>query len=313
MSTWDGWDGWDSGPTDGAAAGGLQASALARSREALVYGRPTPLARPPGWPGQRPGEALRGLGPAQRHEVVLFDLLSGCKVQARPQAQAQGMGVGVGVTVSHGRMQHNVSAAGVDFAAELDLVEAKADLRPERLPEISAQLQFNPVFWAAILPISPQRTPNTLALMQVGVAYASFVVQRVKAVLNLPRPADLSPRIQPIVATPAFSGFPSGHATQAALLAGLLFLLVTRASPGSASWGPTLKPMLDELAARIAENREIAGVHFPADSAAGKALGDKLLSALLEIKSLPVDAARPQDGHAFAWLWQQAAAEWGAA
>ena len=146
--------------------------------------------------------------------------------------------------------------------------------------------------------------------MQVGVAFSAMVVQRVKVVLQVPRPSALSPRIQPSLPTPGHASYPSGHATQAALLAGLLWVLVNRRGAPPA-WGPVHKPMLDALAARIAENREIAGLHFAVDSEAGKALGDKLLAAMLEAKAQAVDPQRPQDGHTLAWLWQRAAAEWG--
>ena len=63
---------------------------------------------------------------------------------------------------------------------------------------------------------------------------------------------------------------------------------------------------------RIAENREVAGLHFPADSAAGKQLGGHLAAALVAAKDAQVDPNHPEHGHCLAWLWQQAAAEWGA-
>lgn len=304
LDGWEGRDGWQAAPDEAASpGGGLLLTAQARLREALVYGPAPALPRPAGWPGTRPGDALRGLDPALRQQVVLTDLLLGLRLQVEPAC----------VSLWHGRMHHQVSAAGLDPAAELPLLEAKADLRPERTAEILAQDGHTTRLWAAILPISPRRTPWTLELMAAGTAFAAHVVQRVKAVLNQPRPADLSPRIQPMLPSPGCAGYPSGHATQAALLAGLLYVLVSRPASGSGGWGATLKPMLDELAARIAENREIAGLHLPSASAAGKALGDKLLAALLEAKSQPVDPQRPQDGHSWAWLWQQAAAEWGGA
>jgi len=304
LDGWEGRDGWQVAPDEAASPGDhLEFTAQARLREALVFGPSPPLPRPAGWPGTRPGDALRGLDPAVRQQVVLTDLLLGLRLQVEPAS----------VSLWHGRMQHQVSAAGLDPVSELPLLETKADLRPERAAEILAQRGHAPRPWAAILPISPRRTPYTLELMATGAAFAAHVVHRVKAVLNQPRPADLSPRIQPMLPTPGSAGYPSGHATQGALLAGLLFVLVSRPASGSGGWGATLKPMLDELAARIAENREIAGLHFPSASAGGKALGDKLLAALLEAKSQPVDPQRPQDGHSWAWLWQQAAAEWGGA
>jgi hypothetical protein len=302
--------GWDDGASHGgygnpplvASGAGLAVAALASTREALVFGPPPALARPAGWPGGRPGDALRGLSPEARQQVVLMDLLMGLHLQIAPMA----------VTLSHGRMQHQVSAAGIDLSVDLPQVEAKADLRAERAAEAWAQRQLGPQWWASLLPLSAQRTPYTLELMAAGAAFAWWVAQRIKAALNQPRPADLSPRIQPMLPSPGSASLPGGHAAQAALLSGLLLVLVNRPAGAGAPWAQTLKPMLDELASRIAENREVAGLQFASANAAGKALGDKLLAALLEAKAQAVDAQRPQDGHALAWLWQQAAAEWGA-
>lgn len=303
MNMFDEHDNWP-GPAQqpGPALAAAELAALMRTREALVYGPDLELQRPVGWPGLRQGDALASLAPEAFQQVVLLDLLCGLRVQVEGQT----------ARISHGRMQHQVSAAGLDLPAELALLEARADLRPERAAEVLAQQRFNPTFWARILPLDAHRTPHTLALVQAGLLFSACVVQRVKAVVHHPRPAELSPRIQPMIPAPGFSSFPGLQATQAALVAGLLWVLVSRRGGGHA-WGATLKNMLDELAARIAENREVAGLHFHADSVAGKALGDKLLAAMLEAKAQNVNAQRPQDGHALAWLWQQAAVEWGTA
>ncbi len=58
-----------------------------------------------------------------------------------------------------------------------------------------------------------------LELMSALVAFASFVVQQAKAILDVPRPSLLTERIQPMLPVPPYSAFPSGHATEAVLVA----------------------------------------------------------------------------------------------
>ena len=80
-----------------------------------------------------------------------------------------------------------------------------------------------------------------------------------------------------MILTPAHGTLPSGHATEAFTSALVLWRLLRDAAAGG---GITL-PYADQiwglefmrLAARIAINRTVAGVHFPVDSAAGAVLG----------------------------------------
>ena len=74
----------------------------------------------------------------------------------------------------------------------------------------------------------------------------------------------------PIVDTPGYAAFPSGHATQAFLAARLLATL------GAHPVGGVIDMQLQALAIRVAQNREVAGVHFAADSSAGRVLGESL-------------------------------------
>ena len=209
--------------------------------------------------------------------------------------------------------------------------------RLERAPEIQTQLGFNPGFWAGIVLLSSRKTPFTLELMAALVMWSSFIAQQAKTRYNLPRPVDLSARIHPMIEIPGFSTYPSGHATRAALVSTLLRAL---AVPGLATdWRAPVESQLTELARRIAENREVAGVHFPSDSHAGLALGEGLLRLLIkpapsllmappapprrDKKAAAVAAPKAEAGAAaglaaarregpFAWLWQQTAKEWSA-
>lgn len=111
-----------------------------------------------------------------------------------------------------------------------------------------------------------------------------------KHLCTVPRPVDLSPQIQPMILTPGHSAYPSGHATEAFAFA-TIFAALRLAGEGTANSAlietllgkltPVVETASDtdpvillyRLAARIADNRTIAGVHYPVDSAHGGVLG----------------------------------------
>jgi membrane-associated phospholipid phosphatase len=77
----------------------------------------------------------------------------------------------------------------------------------------------------------------------------------------------LCPALLPPLEVPGHASFPSGHSTQAHLMA-LCMIDVIAGKPQT----PTMAIDLWTLADRIARNREIAGLHYPSDSAAGVCL-----------------------------------------
>jgi len=120
------------------------------------------------------------------------------------------------------------------------------------------------------------------------------------AIPNRPRPSQLSPALMPPIAVPAHASYPSGHSTQAHLLSGLLTQVMPTAVtyqlhnlPGAPQANGSL---LDRLAERVARNREVLGLHYRSDSAAGKSLAEKSLLLLLQCPSVQtiVNAARTE-------------------
>ncbi len=191
-----------------------------------------------------------------------------------------------------------------EFQAALELVAAHADLREDRLPEIHLQMSDLLSFFGSVTPLQPAGYRKTLDMLGSALDFGTLMVQRVKLELGCPRPELLSPQLQPVIQTPSHGSFPSGHATQAFLLAELLVQLrfpkvaakITQAlmSDGSDTQDgrrrnieDVLKgesksvPHIYRLAARIAINRTVAGVHYPADSAAGALLGISLARLLV--------------------------------
>ena len=153
---------------------------------------------------------------------------------------------------------------------QLELVANWADLRAERCNEILSQLSPPVVFWASLLGLDPQRHRFTLELVWAALRLANHAEMRFKHALACRRPVELSAQLQPMIQTPGHGSLPSGHATEAHIVAQVLWNLLKAANPAqSINWFEQLM----RQAARVAINRTIAGVHFPVDSAAGQVLG----------------------------------------
>jgi hypothetical protein len=166
------------------------------------------------------------------------------------------------------RIASMVRPSEAEFVKQLELVEGYAALREDRASEILAQLGTGVAFWSSIANLHPDRTRWTLELIDVALRLANFVEMRFKQALSCRRPIEYSPQIQPMILTPGHGALPSGHATESFMVAYILWTLFK--SKGRA---PSWCEQLMRQANRIAINRTVAGVHFPADSAAGEMLG----------------------------------------
>ncbi len=106
--------------------------------------------------------------------------------------------------------------------------------------------------------------------------FAVIVEMRFKHAFAAPRPVEYAAQLQPMILTPGHGSYPSGHSTQAYVIARVLCELLGAVEPTPANAGSpetVLWTQLMRQAARIAINRTVAGVHFPIDSAAGRLLG----------------------------------------
>jgi membrane-associated phospholipid phosphatase len=230
------------------------------------------------------------------------------------------------------------------FRQQMRLVETWANARMERLPEIMTQVDSPYGYWSSLLNLHPEFSRATLELMENALAFCSSVLQRMKFALVCPRPTDYSSRTQPVIVARGFFAFPSGHATEAFMMARLLALLMK--APASSM----TEQQLQQLAARVATNRVVAGVHFPVDGVAGRALGESLAEYLAyragrsagwasrtfdagkaDLTALDLDlavpiapgaalpayygakpetSAAPATPSSWTWLWDRAAVEW---
>jgi len=155
------------------------------------------------------------------------------------------------------------------FRQQLTLVANYADLRADRASEILDQVGYPTGFFATVMGLHPERHGYVMELVAACQKFASHVTIRVKHALACKRPDTMSAEIQPIIRTPAHGALPSGHSTEAFCAARVLLEL----AQGTGHLPDRLEAMLMAQAARIAINRTVAGVHFPADSVAGAMLG----------------------------------------
>jgi membrane-associated phospholipid phosphatase len=177
------------------------------------------------------------------------------------------------------------------------LANLAEDERPDALPEILAQDGLYANFLAdftGLLGISPASHPKTTTLLHVGGIVGLFIDIQLKTrpagdVPARPRPSQCRPALKPSVAVPGHASYPSGHATQAMLMA----LCVSGSLP-KPFLGSDMAKLLCVLARRIARNREIAGLHYRSDSEAGYSAAEQayaLLAAIPAFNDLRYQAA----------------------
>ncbi|MGE7417154.1 phosphatase PAP2 family protein [Methylobacterium tarhaniae] len=140
-----------------------------------------------------------------------------------------------------------------------DLVSKARDERARRVQEILDQDPGPAAYFAHMLMLSPASHPNTLKLIDMADRVGLMVAMHFKGVFNRARPQQVFPALLPLINAPPHPSYPSGHALESYMIA----LALTEVAPDSAAG-------LTALAARIGENREVAGVHWRSDTEAGR-------------------------------------------
>lgn len=98
-----------------------------------------------------------------------------------------------------------------------------------------------------------------------------FILERKKHFAR-PRPDQLNPSLNKVIENPHHAAYPSGHASQTYMVALVL-----------SAFDPENEQYYKQLSYDVAHRREIAGVHYPSDSIAGRKLAEDVLKALREI------------------------------
>jgi membrane-associated phospholipid phosphatase len=159
-------------------------------------------------------------------------------------------------------------------------VTAAANERADALSEILSQSNEFTSYFLNMMTARPGAYPATTKVLGIANLVGTFVAMYFKGRYARPRPSQLCPALLPPIVVPGHASFPSGHSTQAHLMA-LCMSDVFNGLPQQAT-------MLDDLwtlADCIARNREIAGLHYPSDTTAGVAIAH-CIQALLN-QALP--------------------------
>lgn len=114
-----------------------------------------------------------------------------------------------------------------------------------------------------------RRLPLTALFAGAAAAAGSFAASLLKLVVDRPRPGG-----DALVAVPASSSFPSGHAATAFAAAAAVGFVY-----------PRLRLPMFVLAALVALSRVYLGVHYPADVLAGALLGLGVVWALSRVSA----------------------------
>jgi hypothetical protein len=148
-----------------------------------------------------------------------------------------------------------------------NLTTAAANERSDALDEILSQSDEFISYFLNLLTASPGAYPQTTKVLTIASCVGTLVAMYFKGLYKRPRPSELCPALLPPIAVPGHASFPSGHSTQAHLMALCINDIFNTL--------PQQNTILEEtwtLADRIARNREIAGLHYASDTNAGKAI-----------------------------------------
>jgi membrane-associated phospholipid phosphatase len=147
--------------------------------------------------------------------------------------------------------------------------------RPEALGEIIQQHQNFQVAWLQLLTIDASTHPCTFLLMKLAARVGEVVMMHFKRIHHRARPSQICPTLFPPVPIPGHGSYPAGHA----LIAHLTSIALMQIAPAN------LHAALLELARIVGFNREIAGLHYESDIAAGVQVADQVLPILNDCPS----------------------------
>jgi acid phosphatase (class A) len=162
--------------------------------------------------------------------------------------------------------------SGKAVAEEIAYLHRVSALRAERQAEINKQIEsVVPYFFPAVM-MHQYSHPRTYELLAVPAAL-DHVVFHFKQQFNRPRPSQLSPALGPIILVPGHPAYPSGHAFHGWFMGRVM-----------ADVRPDARAEIMAMAHRIGFNREVAGVHYPSDTAAGQKLADQVFELIKQQK-----------------------------
>lgn len=130
---------------------------------------------------------------------------------------------------------------------------------------------------------------STALWLTVTVTLATVVQQWVKAAVDRPRPIWPDP-----VDSAHYAAFPSGHATTATVVCGLLLRLLQRHGAGRVLWRTAVSAAVVSVAG-VGLTRVWLGVHWPSDVVGGWLFGGLVVAVGVAVYEWP-RVARPSRG-----------------
>ncbi|MDP3256238.1 phosphatase PAP2 family protein [Bosea sp. (in: a-proteobacteria)] len=161
---------------------------------------------------------------------------------------------------------------------ELKHLRRLAQFRSGAMSEAMAQRNGIIGYFRALLQFNVQTHPYTYYLVATALRLGQFLCMYYKGVYNRPRPVRLDPSLLAPIDPPGHPAYPSGHATQAFLIARCL----EQVAPVALGTGPANRQSpFWLLAERIAKLREVLGVHYPSDTKGGLRLAEAAFPLML--------------------------------
>jgi acid phosphatase (class A) len=167
--------------------------------------------------------------------------------------------------------------------AELDeLLSIQANRTPAEVQRARDDANVSIFRFADALGNPPQFTPENLPLTATLFANVekdeSLFMNTAKDAFSRPRPFLTDRRLAPVVALPPTASYPSGHTTWAVACAIILADMV-----------PERRVQIFARADEYSRNREVGGVHYPSDVAAGHLAGTALAVELFNMPRFDAD------------------------
>ena len=147
----------------------------------------------------------------------------------------------------------------------------KDETDPERIGEIIREQDGAELVrcWNKLLGINSVTHPRTTELLYATMYLGGSVATYFKDRFHRVRPVTLAPDLAPPIPTPRLPAYPGGHATQICLMALTLRHLHAHR-----------EHEILQLAERVAHNRELGGVNYRSDTAAGGKLAEDIFEIL---------------------------------
>lgn len=155
-----------------------------------------------------------------------------------------------------------------------------------RLTEIVEEHEGPPAYYHRMLFADKDRNFQTADLIKRTIVWSLPPIMYFKHKWKRARPTQLEPKIRPVVDCPTHPAYPSGHSTQAHLIALVMLRVTGRKDIGDALWN---------AGTRIAQNREYAGLHYRSDSDCGADLATQLLPFFVAEHDSIIDRIRSEE------------------